>query len=74
MLVFPMENWGLQGAQAIMGEIGFGSELQLKHHVKKNYRYAPGFYGSLKKDWLEHRPPLLPPSLPTHSTRPAYQV
>jgi len=36
MLVFPMGNGGLQGAQAIMGEIGFGSELQLKHHVEKN--------------------------------------
>jgi hypothetical protein len=74
MLVFPMENGGLQGAQAIMGEIGFGSELQLKYHVEKNYKYAPGLYGSLKKDWLEHRQPLPPPSLPTHSTRPIYQV
>jgi len=36
MLVFPMGNGGLQGAQAIMGEIGFRSELQLKHHVEKN--------------------------------------
>ena len=36
MLLLPVGNGGLQGAQAIMGEIGFGSELQLKHHVEKN--------------------------------------
>jgi hypothetical protein len=50
MLVFPMEQGGFQGARAIMGEIGFGKELQLKHHVEKNHKYAGGMYGFLKNN------------------------
>lgn len=69
-----MENGGLQGVQAIMGEIRFGSELQLKHHVEKNYKYVRGMCEWLKNNCLEYRQLLQPPSLPTKLTRAAYQV